>query len=165
MVNNMAFENVDVSSLRNALTQCKNSINHSTTDELMNNISNASVWQTSAQTNLKNALTKFGNERYKNLEDKINSYFTIVSYIEKYQNLQKENVSLENQYSSLSNRLYYTETYTTTSTASDGTVSTETHTRRVKDRWVESQMSNVRKKINDNKEEMENLKNRVSNSI
>ena len=147
----MAFENVDVSSLRNALTQCKNSINHSTTDELINNISNA--------------LTKFGNERYKNLEDKINSYFTVVSYIEKYQNLQKENVSLENQYSSLSNRLYYTETYTTTSTASDGTVSTETHTRRVKDRWVESQMSNVRKKINDNKEEMENLKNRVSNSI
>ena len=35
----MAFENVDVSSLRNALTQCKNSINHSTTDELINNIS------------------------------------------------------------------------------------------------------------------------------
>ena len=121
--------------------------------------------EANTQTNLKNALTKFGNERYKNLEDKINSYFTVVSYIEKYQNLQKENVSLENQYSSLSNRLYYTETYTTTSTASDGTVSTETHTRRVKDRWVESQMSNVRKKINDNKEEMENLKNRVSNSI
>ena len=88
-----------------------------------------------------------------------------VSYIEKYQNLEKENVSLENQYSSLSNRLYYTETYTTTSTASDGTVSTEIHTRRVKDRGVEAQMSNVRKKINDNKEEMENLKNRVSNSI
>lgn len=165
MVNNMAFENVDVSSLRSALTQCKNSINHSTTDELMNNVSNASVWQTSAQTNLKNALTKFGNERYKNLENKINSYFTIVSYIEKYQNLQKENVSLENQYSSLSNRLYYTETYTTTHTASDGTKTTETHSRRVKDRGVEAQMSNIRKKINDNKEEMENLKNRVSNSI
>lgn len=165
MVNNMAFENVDVSSLRNALTQCKNSINHSTTDELMNNVSNISVWQTSAQTNLKNALTKFENERYKNLEDKINSYFTVASHIEKYQNLQKEIVSLENQYSSLSNRLYYTETYTTASTASAGTASTETHTRRVKNRWVESQMSNVRKKINDNKEEMENLKNRVSNSI
>lgn len=165
MVNNMAFEDVDVSSLRNALTQCKNSINHSTTDELTNNITNASVWQTSAQTNLKNALTKFENERYKDLENKINGYFNIVSYIEKYQNLQKENVSLENQYSSLSNRLYYTETYTTTSTTSDGTVLTETHSRRVKDRKVETQMSNVRKKINDNKEEMENLKNRVSNFI
>ena len=54
----MAFENVDVSSLRNALTQCKNSINHSTTNELMNNISNTSVWQASAQANLKKALTK-----------------------------------------------------------------------------------------------------------
>lgn len=165
MVNNMAFENVDVSSLRNALTQCKNSINHSTTDELMNNISNASVWQTSAQTNLKNALTKFENKRYKNLENKINDYFNIVSYIEKYQNLQKENVSLENQHSSLSNRLYYTEPYMTTSTAGGGTRSTETHSRKVKDSGVEAQMSNIRKKINDNKEEMENLKNRVSNSI
>ena len=69
----MAFENVDVSSLRNALTQCKNSINHSTTNELMNNISNTSVWQASDQANLKKALTKLENERYKNLEDKINS--------------------------------------------------------------------------------------------
>lgn len=161
----MAFENIDVSSMKNALTQCKNTVNHSITDELMNDISNASVWQTSAQTNLKNALTKLRNERYKNLENKINSYFSVVSYIEKYQNLQKENVSLESQYSSLSNKLYYTETYTTTSTASDGTVTTETHSRRVKDRGVEAQMTNVRKKINDNKEEMENLKNKVSNSI
>lgn len=152
MVNSMAFENVNVSSLRNALTQCKNSINHNTTDELINSISNASVWQTSAQTTLKSALTKISNERYKNLENKINSYFDIVSYIEKYQNLQKENVSLEKQYSSLSKRLYYT-------------VRTEKHTRRVKDTNVERQMLNVRKKINDNKEEMENLKSRVSNSI
>lgn len=152
MVNSMAFENVNVSSLRNALTQCKNSINHNTTDELINSISNASVWKTSAQTTLKSALTKISNERYKNLENKINSYFDIVSYIEKYQNLQKENVSLEKQYSSLSKRLYYT-------------VRTEKHTRRVKDTNVERQMLNVRKKINDNKEEMENLKSRVSNSI
>lgn len=152
MVNSMAFENVNVSSLRNALTQCKNSINHNTTDELINSISNASVWQTSAQTTLKSALTKISNERYKNLENKINSYFDIVSYIEKYQNLQKENVPLEKQYSSLSKRLYYT-------------VRTEKHTRRVKDTNVERQMLNVRKKINDNKEEMENLKSRVSNSI
>ena len=59
----MAFENVNVSSLKSALTQCKNSINHSMSDELINNISNTSVWQTSAQINLKNALTNFKNER------------------------------------------------------------------------------------------------------
>lgn len=165
MVNNMAFENVDVSSLRNALIQCKNSINYSTINELLNNISNVSIWQTSAQVNLKNALTKLANERYKNLEYKINSYFDIVSYIEKYQNLQNENVSLESQYSSLSDRLYYTETYTTTSRTIDGKVLTEQHSRRVKDGWIESQMYSVRNEINNNKEEMENLKNRVSNSI
>lgn len=165
MVYNMAFENVDVSNLRNALTQCKDSINHSITDELIDNISNTSIWQTSAQTNLKNALVNFRNERYKNLENKINDYINIISDIEKYQKMQKENKSLADQYSSLSNSLYYTETYTTTSTASNGKVSTETHSRRVKDREVEAKMSNLQKIIDDNKVKMEDIKNRVSNSI
>lgn len=148
MVINMNFENVDISSLRNALIQCKNAIDHSATDELINNISNPSVWQASSQINLKKALTKLINERYKNLENKINSYLNIVSSIEEYQNLQKENLSLENQYSSLSNKLY-----------------DESTSERVKDASVESQMSNVQRRINDNKEKMENLKNKVSNSI
>lgn len=161
----MAFENVNVSSLKNALTQCKNSIDHSTTDELINNISNASVWQTSAQTNLKNALTKFGNERYKNLEDKINSYFDVVSYIEEYQTLQEENISLENQYSSLTSRLYYTEKTNIMNENGNKTMKKGVYLERVKDVNVENQMFDIRRRINNNKEKMENLKNKVSNSI
>lgn len=161
----MAFENVDVSSLKNALTQCKNSINHSTTDELLNNVSNSSIWKTSSQTNLKNALSKFKNERYKNLEDKIDSYFNIVSYIEKYQNLQKENINLENQYSSLSNKLYYTDTKPSIIKNGRVAIDSSSSPNLIKDSYVEAQMSDLRKKINNNKEEMEYLKNKVSNSI
>lgn len=161
----MAFENVDVSSLKNALTQCKNSINHSTTDELLNNVSNSSIWKTSSQTNLKNALSKFKNERYKNLEDKIDSYFNIVSYIEKYQNLQKENINLENQYSSLSNKLYYTDTKPSIIKNGRVAIDSSSSSNLIKDSYVEAQMSDLRKKINNNKEEMEYLKNKVSNSI
>lgn len=160
----MAFESVNVASLRNALTQCKNTIDHSTTDGLINSVSNTSVWQTSAQSILKNALVKIKEERYRDLESKINEYFAIASYIESYQTLQKENEMLEERYVSLSTRLYYTETYTTTSTESDGTTST-THTRQVKDKAVETEMNEILKKINKNKEEMEELEEKVSNSI
>lgn len=160
----MAFESVNVASLRNALTQCKNTIDHSTTDGLINSVSNTSVWQTLAQPNLKNALVKIKEERYRDLESKINEYFAIASYIESYQTLQKENEMLEEKYVSLSTRLYYTETYTTTSTESDGTTST-THTRQVKDKAVETEMNEILKKINKNKEEMEELEEKVSNSI
>lgn len=161
----MAFENVDVTSLRNALTQCKNSINHSITSDLINNISNSYVWQSLSQKKLKNALTKLENERYKNLENKIDSYFNIVSDIEKYQNLQRENSSLESHYSILQTRLYYTETYTTTYEDSEGVTHVDYHTRTVKDHGVESQMISTRNKINNNKNTMESLKNRVANSI
>ena len=160
----MAFESVNVASLRNALTQCKNTIDHSTTDGLINSVSNTSVWQTSAHSILKNALVKTKEERYRDLESKINEYFAIASYIESYQTLQKENEMLEEKYVSLSTRLYYTETYTTTSTESDGTTST-THTRQVKDKAVETEMNEILKKINKNKEEMEELEEKVSNSI
>lgn len=161
----MAFESVDVASLRSALTQCKNTIDHSTTDGLINSVSNTSVWQTSAQPNLKNALVKIKEERYRDLESKINGYFAIASYIERYQTLQKENEMLEEKYASLSTRLYYTETYTTTSIESDGTTSTTTHTRQVKDKAVETEMNEIQNKINKNKEEMEELEEKVSNSI
>lgn len=161
----MAFENVNVTSLRNALTQCKNAINHSTTNRLINNISNTSVWQSSAQSNLRNALTKLENERYNMLEHTINNYLKIVSIIEEYKKLEKKNVSLKNQYSSLSNKLYRTETYTTTIRGSNGTVKTETNSRKVKDSKVDSQMYSIKREINNNKEEMEVLKNRISNSI
>lgn len=161
----MAFENVDVSSLRNALTQCKDSLNYKTTDELINSISNTSIWQSLAQKNLKNALTKLSNERYKKLEDKINSYFDVVSYIEKYQNLRKENLNLEAEYSSLSNHLYYEEEYTTTNRGKNNELITETHSRTVKNTDVERQIVNIQTKISNNKEEMEILENRVANSI
>lgn len=165
MVNNMAFENVDVSSLKGALAQCKNSLNHSATDELIDNMINVSIWQSLAQASIRIALKKLGKEKYKSLEDKINSYDTIASYIAGYKLLQEENEKSEEQYLYLSDNLYYTETYTTTSTANDGTTSTETHTRTVKNTDVELEMFNIRKKIEENKKTMDKLENKVSNSI
>lgn len=161
----MAFENVDVARLKKALIECKNSINYKTSEDLINSISNDSVWISSSQKNLKDALSKLSNTRYKNLEDKLNCYITVASYIEEYQNLQKENVFLEKQYDSLSNNLYYTEYYTTSEESSDGTITIVEHSRRVKDTGVELKMKSVRMKINENITEMDNFKSEVSNLI
>lgn len=161
----MAFESINVSSLKNALTQCKNSINHKTSDTLTNNISNMLIWQASSQANLKKALINLTNVNFKNLEDKINNYFNIVSYIERYQNLQQENVSLENQYNTLSNNLYYAQPVVTTNTLEDGTINVEEHYEWVKNKLVEVKMNSVRKQIVDNEIEMDDLESKVSNSI
>jgi hypothetical protein len=161
----MAFETVDVSSLKNSINSCKNSINHKTTDSLIESVSNNAVWQTDAKNNLKKSLERLNNERYNPLEQKLESYLAIASMIEEYQSLVKENDSLEKQYSSLQSRLYYTEYYTTTSTDSEGNTHQESHSRTVKDYGVERQMIDVRRQINENKSRMEILQNNVSNLI
>lgn len=153
----MAFEDVDTSSLRNALTACKESINYESTNKLISDISENNVWQTGSKDVLSKALQKLKNKRYKELEDKINNYLSLVTDIETYQSLASKNESLESQYSSLSSKLYYTETYTDSS----GATITETK----KDSSVQAQMNSIRSQINSNKEEMKRLENKVSSSI
>ena len=146
----MAFENVNVTSLRNSLNQCKNAINHSTTDGLISSVSNASAWQSSAQSNLKNALSKLTNTRYKELENKLSNYQNTVNFIEKYQDLQSENKSKQQEIDYLNYKLYKTNSQTG---------------KKEKDANVDAKISKLRKQINYNKTEMDNLINRVSNSI
>lgn len=157
MVYNMAFEYVDTSSLRNALTECKNKINYNKTKELISDISKNNVWQARSKDVLSKALQKLKDKRYKELEDKINNYLSLVTDIEKYQSLASENKSLKNEYSSLSSKLYYTETYTD----SNGAIITETK----KDLSVQSQMNSILSQINKNKDKMKTLENKVSSSI
>lgn len=147
----MAFENVNVTSLRNSLNQCKNAINHSTTDGLISSVSNASVWQSSAQSNLKNALSKLTNTRYKELENKLSNYQNTVNFIEKYQGLQSENKSKQQEIDYLT----YYKLYKTNSQTG----------KKEKDANVDAKISKLRKQINYNKSEMNSLINRVSNSI
>lgn len=159
------FDNVDVSSLNNALNQCKNTIDHKRVDELINDISNPSVWKSQSQSKLNDALTKLCNYRYKELEDKIDSYFSIVSYIAEYQEMEKENKRLKSQLKELYTRLYYDETYTELITQSDGTLKEEERTRRVIDSTVDHQIKISHQKIAENKIKMAELIIKIENSI
>lgn len=159
------FDNVDVSSLNNALNQCKNAIDHKRVDELINDISNPSVWKSQSQSKLNDALTKLCNYRYKKLEDKIDSYFSIVSYIAEYQEMEKENKRLKSQLKELYTRLYYDETYTELITQSDGTLKEEERTRRAIDSTVDHQIKISHQKIAENKIKMAELIIKIENSI
>ncbi len=102
----MAFENIEVGSLKSALIECKNSLKYDTSNSLKETILNSSVWQCRAQGNLKNALIKLTEERYKELEDKIESYIGITSLIEKYKKLEEKNKELQAKNDELSKHLY-----------------------------------------------------------
>lgn len=102
----MAFENIDVGKLRSALNECKSSLNYSASKSLVGSIANSSIWQSSAQGNLKNALSKLTDERYKELEDKIDSYLGVASLIEKYKDLEKKNNNLQSEIDNLYKNLY-----------------------------------------------------------
>lgn len=102
----MAFENIDVGKLRSALNECKSSLNYSASKSLVGSIANSSIWQSSAQGNLKNALSKLTDERYKELEDKIDSYLGVTSLIEKYKDLEKKNNNLQSEIDNLYKNLY-----------------------------------------------------------
>lgn len=161
----MAFENVNVESLRSSINACKNSIQYSTSKELIGSISNNNVWQADAKRNLSDALEQLTEVRYKELVNKLDGFMNATNMIAEYKELDVENKSLERQYASLQGRLYKTERYTTSYTDSKGRRHTSTETRQVIDRGVQSQMSSIRNRINANKRKMDLLHNKVASIV
>lgn len=161
----MAFENVNVASLKSNLEACKNYINNSISEELPANIMNADIWYSDARGTLKNALDRL-NSLYDALENRINHYLSVANQIEQYQNLVSENQKLESEYSNLESKLWYQEKYTITNYNSETeTYEYEEATRTVKDTNVENKMYSVRNEINSNNTTMESLKNSINSSI
>lgn len=86
----MAFEEVNVTSARNALNSCLNTINYSKTSQIITNIQNNDIWNTKSRDVLKEALDKMINIKYKELTNKLNLYLTTIGLIEQYKNLQNQ---------------------------------------------------------------------------
>ena len=93
----MAFENINTELLKNALNNCINSINYSSSRQIQGN----NVWVCASRDNFKNALEKLINVRYKELEDKLKQYCTLVDQIEKYKQVLDNNASLQAQLQAL----------------------------------------------------------------
>ena len=141
----MAFENVNVTSLRNALNNCEDRINYSRSKELINNISNPNVWQSDSQPILKEALEKLINVRYKDLEGKLEDYKLACNYIEEYQELAKQNQDLLATNKSLQRDLYNDDNEKIAS--------------------IERKINNNKGQINSNENRMEVLERQVNGLI
>ncbi len=135
----MAFENVDTTSLKNALTSCKNSLKSKKIEELASTIS-SSNWECDAKKNLKSSLDKLAATRYKDLEKKLDDYFNMIPLIEEYKNLDKENLRLKGELINVSNMPNKTK-------------------------GKSEQLERIKRKIRENKTRMDNLKNRVESLI
>lgn len=161
----MAFENINVDSLNNALNACKNSINKSISENLSNSVMNNSVWYSDARNNLKKAID-VNLDMYRTLESKIDEYFGVVNKLREYKNLEEQNRVLMQEYQDLSRRLYYTETrrnwYWNNETQE---MDWDEETVTVKDTRVEASMNGILSKVETNKSLMKNLENTIRNMV
>lgn len=159
----MAFENVNVTNLRNSIITCKNLINFNTSENLITTISNNNAWNSGARDNLKRALDSLV-EKNEDLKSILDSYVTIVSKIEQYKTLEEENKRLKGNYESLKNILYYDRSYTV-EIIENGKKSTEVRTEKTLDTNIQSEMLRISRKIEENISKMKTLENEVSSLI
>ena len=161
----MAFENVDVGSLRSAINTSINNLNNNLS-YVSSSITNSMVWQCDAKNTLKNALDKLQNTRYKELKDKLDKYKNIPNLIEEYQKLKKENENLRNTNNSLNGRLYRTVTdYRTEYDEYGNRHEVASGTRQEIDYGVQNQINSNNNTINNNVNRMKQLENQVASSI
>ena len=92
----MAYENVDTSRLRAAINDCKNTLSYSSSNSAINGLTD-DVWSGSAKKNLTSALNKLVNTRYKEIEDTLDEYLSVVDSIESYQSASSTLGSLQTQ--------------------------------------------------------------------
>ncbi len=161
----MAFENINVGSLRSSLISCKDSINSNISANLGSKIINSDIWHCNCRNNLYSSLMVLEN-LYKNLRGKIDHYLSLVNYIENYQNLVSENQNLEKEYKSLEPRLYRDEEYVVHYYDNENQCwASDTATRTVLDTNVQNRMNDISNQIKSNENDMRSIQNTISNSI
>lgn len=86
----MNFNQIDTTLLKNSILRCIDSINHSSSEEILSEIQSANIWNTLSRDNFKNSLEKMINADYKKLENKLNKTLESIEIIEKYRNISIE---------------------------------------------------------------------------
>lgn len=99
----MAFENIDVTSLRGAIYACRDSLNYNTTKELVNTFSNEDG--SSVQSKLKSSMQKLMDLRYKELENYLDNCIEASNKIEEYKMIEKEKQQYEKELIKLNEKL------------------------------------------------------------
>lgn len=151
----MAFEGVNVTSARNALNSCMNTISYSKTSQIISNIQNNDIWNTSSRDVLNEALNKLINIKYKDVKEKINLYLTTVGLIEQYQNLQNQLNDVNNKIKELENKL-------TTEKSNKRTYEKNKEKNASKIKQAQGNISSYTTKLNQLYKQQQDLENRMA---
>lgn len=160
----MAFESINVYSLRSSLNDCKNRLNHRAIDGLINDLNN-NDWISDSKKNLKGALERLVNNRYSNLISKIDQYLNVTNMIEEYKNLEQDNIQKDNEISKLKPRQFTGGWQTTYYFDSNGEQKENIQWVDSEDKNITRQIDDLKNQINYNTSKMESLKTRIYNSI
>ena len=167
----MAFEDVNVGSLRSSLSACKNSLSYSAGKEFMSSAGN--IWQGDAKNNLIKNLDKLYNEKYKDLEDLLNKYLGVCDQIECYKQLESEKNQLANEIEALKPKLYYdvdktrekTEWYQDLDGKWKEKKETEHYTERVLDQNVQNQINEKLHQMEQKQLEMNGIESQINGMV
>lgn len=161
----MAFENIDASALKNALNDCRSSINYYISDNLYSNLANSNVWICDSQNVLRNGLATL-TAVYKDLEKELERFLTITNQILKYNEYKADNAQLNKEYNELKPKLEYEVEFENHyyDSETDKWIPF-TDKKKVIDEDVKKKMDGIEAKIKANNENMTNIENSVKNGI
>lgn len=161
----MAFENVNPSSLRNAINSCLNNLHNEFSKSLSSSLT-PSVWQGDCKKQLESAIDSLNNKRYKELKELLEKYRDIPNYIEEYQKLQKQNETYRSEIGNLNANLYYNvEEYESRVDAYGRTYSAFKGYRQEVNDGVRRQIDDRNNSIGNNSKRMMELENMVNQKI
>lgn len=161
----MAFEQVSVSSLNSAISACENSINYNNTLNNISNISDNRVWNSLSRDNLKKGLNMLVNERYKELENKLNVCKQVAALIAQYKQIEGQILQLEDEINRLQDELYKEKEYTVTKKDANGNEIRETKTKKVKDYAVEARINSLEEEIANYKQKLIEIESKVASLV
>ncbi len=160
----MAFENVNVSSLKNSINSCIDSINYSSSKEIIGKISSNNIWQASSRDNFKRALTKLVDVRYKNLEKKLKDYLKIADMIEEYQKLSNNQSASQLKLAQINAQINETSDFIKNYNNTTGNAD-ELNTKKSNLNKLVAQKESIKKNINGNDTSLATIKSNIENLL
>ncbi|MBO6145179.1 MAG: hypothetical protein J6O62_00045 [Bacilli bacterium] len=101
----MAYENVNVSSLKYSLNQCLESLSTSSSQRVLEELNRNDKWCAESKEKYKEALDKLINTRYTELKEYLNQCLSNADQIQKYQEASAAKSSYNSQISGLNRQL------------------------------------------------------------
>lgn len=160
----MAYENINVTSLRSSINSCLNSINYTKINQIINQISSNDIWNADSKSTFKNALEKL-IDRNEQLEKELKNYLNVVNLIEEYQKLDTKNVNSSSDLSNINKELSVLNQIDRNYSNQGKQNSNEAINNRQKITNLNNKINNINSKINSNKNEMNSLKSKIDAMI